>query len=282
MKATFPMQSVVKCRLEGGHRKYLGSIRVGMPMYKYVNGVEDERKAPASRYRAGATKTVGGIELVYIPGGHFMMGAPDGEGNDNENPRHKVRVSGFWMGKYEVTQGQFEAVMGRNQGYFKGDIRRPVENVSWYDAQSFCEKLSVKHGVRARLPYEAEWEYACRAGSAMQYYWGDNMDGNYCWCGNNSGNTTHSVGGKRPNAFGLYDMSGNVWEWCMDWYDEDYYRNSPEVNLRGPSTGQYRVLRGGSWYDDENSIRSAYRGIGNPGGRSGCGGFRVVVSAVPE
>ena len=282
MKATFPMQSVVKCRIEGRHRKYLGSIRVGMPMYKYVNGVEDERKAPAQRHRAGAAKTVGGIELVYIPGGPFMMGAPDGEGNDNENPRHKVTVSGFWMGKYEVTQGQYEVVMGNNPSYFKGDTRRPVGQVTWHDAQLFCKKFSTKHGVRARLPYEVEWEYACRAGSTTQYYWGDSMDGNYCWCGNNSENITHSVGGKRPNAFGLYDMSGNVWEWCTDWYDENHYRNNPAVNLRGPSSGQYRVIRGGSWYDDEYSIRSAYRGIGNPGGRSSCGGFRVVVPAVAE
>ncbi|HQP50258.1 MAG TPA: SUMF1/EgtB/PvdO family nonheme iron enzyme [Spirochaetota bacterium] len=232
------------------------------------------------RYRPGQVKRMGGMDFVFVPGGYFMMGSPDGEGYDREHPRHKVYVSPFWMGKYEVTQAQYQAVMGTNPSNFTGDIRRPVEQVSWNDLVSFCEKFSAKHSVRARLPREAEWEYACRGGTTTRYYWGDNEDGNYCWYYGNSGNTTHPVGQKRPNAFGLYDMSGNVWEWCMDWYDEHYYRNSPEVNPAGPASGSFRVLRGGSWGVDVDGGRSASRGGCDPGGRNYFGGFRVVVPAV--
>lgn len=315
IEATLPMLTVVKCRLEGKYSKYLSSVQLGMPVYKYVRGVEKERKDPVRRYQAGNTKTVGGIELVYIPGGSFMMGSPDCEGMGDEHPRHRVTVSSFWMGKFEVTQGQYEGVMGKNPSNFQGDSRRPVEQVTWYDALEFCNALSLRAGHRPaytidktrkdpnntyqndqlkwtfrvvpgsngfRLPYEAEWEYAARGGTTTWYYWGNSMDGNYCWYYVNSGRLTHTVGEMRPNAFGLYDMSGNVWEWCMDWYGEHYYRNSPVTNPVGATSGLSRVHRGGSWNSGGNNIRSALRNYSAPGSRYSYYGFRVVVSAVPE
>ncbi|HQP50383.1 MAG TPA: formylglycine-generating enzyme family protein [Spirochaetota bacterium] len=316
----------MKCRLEGKYSKYLSSVQLGMPVYKYVRGVEKERKDPVRRYQAGDTKTVGGIELVYIPGGSFMMGSPDGEGGSDEHPRHKVTVSPFWMGKYEVTQALYQTVMGRNPSWFcktgagsnrvqKDTSRYPVEQVSWYDAVEFCNTLSRHAGRRPayiidktrqdsnntssydrfrwtvrvvsgsngfRLPYEAEWEYACRAETTMRYYWGESVDGNCCWYGNKSGTMTHPVGGKRPNAFGLYDMSGNVEEWCMDWYDENYYRISPEVNPQGPASGGGRVLRSGSWNSFDSNIRSAHRDYGIPINKYSFLGFRVILSGGAE
>ncbi len=227
----------------------------------------------------GTAKTVGGMEFVYIRGGEFMMGSPDGEGYSNEHPRHLVKVGGFWMGKFEVTQNQYEDIVGNNPSYFKGLFRGsyPVETVSWNDARQFCQKFSQKYSVQARLPYEAEWEYACRAGSTTSYYWGDVFDGNYLWYYGNSGNTTHAVGGKLPNAWGLYDMSGNVWEWCEDWY-ETYYGSSPYENPTGPGSGSYRVLRGGSWDNNDDGSRPAYRDRNDPTGGNISNGFRVVLS----
>ncbi|HSV97789.1 MAG TPA: formylglycine-generating enzyme family protein [Spirochaetota bacterium] len=226
----------------------------------------------------GKEKTVGGIVFVYIPGGSFMMGSPEGEGGDDEHPQHRVTLDGFWMSKYEVTQAQYEAVMGNNPSNFEG-ADRPVENVSWNDATEFCARLAARSGTTVRLPTEAEWEYACRAGTAARYYWGDEMNGDYCWYYGNSGSETHPVGGKKPNAWGLYDMSGNAWEWCRDWYDENYYRSSPSVNPPGPESGQYRVLRGGSWSSGVISNRSALRAWREPGYRGvAYGGFRVVLA----
>ncbi len=216
---------------------------------------------------------------MYIKGGEFWMGSPDGAGKIYERPQHKVQLSGFWIGKYEVTQGEYEALMGKNSSCFKGDARRPVENVSWHDAKEFCAKFSSKYGVTARLPTEAEWEYAARAGTTTAYYWGDNIDGNYCWYEDNSGLETHPVGEKRPNAWGLYDMAGNVCEWCEDWYALDYYSKSSAKDPKGPLSGSDRVLRGGSWYFSGDLARSAYRDRGLPAGHGGSYGFRVVLSA---
>lgn len=208
----------------------------------------------------GAVKTVGGMEFVFIKGGEFMMGSPDGKGSTNQHPQHRVKVSGFWMGKYEVTQQQYRAISGTNPSHFKGD-NLPVENVNWIDAKNFCEKFSRKYSVQARLPFEAEWEYACRAGTTTVYYWGDGIDGNYFWNSDNSGETPHAPGGKRPNAWGLYDMIGNVEEWCEDWYGEDYYRSSPCENPTGPDTGErrFRVVRGGSWSHHADYLSSSFR-----------------------
>ena len=194
-----------------------------------------------------------------------------------EHPRHRVILAGFWMGRYEVTQAQYKAVMGKNPSYFKGDGRRPVEQVSWHNAVEFCTRFGAKHGVAVRLPTEAEWEYAARAGSTTAYYWGDGIDGNYLWYYENSGNTTHRVGEKLPNRLGLYDMAGNVWEWCQDRYGEYYYRISPEWDPKGPDRGQKQVLRGGSWDGCEYDNRSAIRCSDYPYGGDNGIGFRVVV-----
>lgn len=244
----------------------------------------------------GKTKTIGGVEFVYIPGGEFMMGSPEGEGSNGEHPQHQVKLDGFWMGKYEMTQAQYESVMGNNPSNFKGS-NLPVESVSWNDAVSFCERFGAKYGAQVRLPTEAEWEYACRAGTTTRYYWGDNA-GEACRYGNVADKSAKSkysdwtvvgcndgyvqtapVGSFAPNAWGLYDMSGNVWEWCADRYGEKYYGSSPNNNPKGPGAGESRVLRGGSWLDLDLSIRSAYRDWGGPGNRSSSDGFRLVLVA---
>jgi formylglycine-generating enzyme required for sulfatase activity len=148
-----------------------------------------------------------------------------------------------------------------------------VDQVSWNDVMEYCKKADV------RLPTEAEWEYAARAGSTTKYYWGKRMDGDYAWYGGNSGSKTHPGGQKKSNVFGLYDMSGNVWEWCSDWYDGKYYASSPSQNPKGASGGSYRVKRGGSWINNPAYLRSASRNYGNPDGRYRIIGFRVAFPA---
>ncbi len=220
------------------------------------------------------------LEMVYVRGGTFQMGSPDSERDreSNEGPVHPVELDGFWMGKFEVTQEQYESIMRSNPSHFKGS-KNPVERVSWNDAKSFCDKLSQKTGQTFRLPTEAEWEYACRAGSSTAYCFGDDVSqlADYAWYVSNSGRRTHPVGGKRPNAWGLYDMHGNVCEWCGDWYASDYYENSPSKNPTGPASGNGRMLRGGGWDFIPCLCRSAFRSGTDPSytlyGRFG---FRVV------
>ena len=202
----------------------------------------------------------------------------------------------FYLGIHEVTQGQYRAVMGDNPSHFKGSGDLPVEQVSWLDAVEFCNKLSElenrtpfyrvdgigglhRRGEGYRLPTEAEWEYACRAGSATRYPFGDDagMLGEHAWYGSNADRRTQSVGQKLPNAWGIHDMLGNVWEWCGDWYDETYYASSPGSDPSGPSTASPRVIRGGCWSGDPRIARSAYRyGLG-PGYRSSSLGFRLAL-----
>jgi len=221
-----------------------------------------------------------GMKLILIPPGEFMMGSPDSEKyrHSNEVPQHRVRISkGFYMSVTEITQAQWKAIKENNPSNFKGS-NLPVEQVSWNDAIEFCNKLNQKERKSYRLPTEAEWEYACRAGSATRFYFGDNdsMLSDYAWYHENSGNETHPVGQKKPNAFGLYDMHGNVWEWCSDWYDANYYSNSSGVDPQGPASGQIRVLRGGSWFYIPWHCRSANRLRSTPDGRGDGSGFRVV------
>jgi len=204
------------------------------------------------------TNTIG-MKFVYIPPGEFRMGGRNGL--DNEKPVHRVRTTrGFYLGMCEVTQGQYEAVVGKNPSHFRG-AANPVEAVSWNEAVEFCRKLSRKTGETYRLPTEAEWEYACRAGAVTKYAFGDSDEAldEYAWHSGNSGGKTHAVGGRKPNAFGLYDMHGNVREWCADCYDKDYYANSPEEDPSGPATGKSRVLRGGCWDYVPGSCRSGLR-----------------------
>ncbi len=231
-----------------------------------------------------------GMKLVYIPAGEFMMGSPSSESQrySEEGPQHRVKISkGFYMDIYEVTQEQYQAVMGSNPSHFKGD-NLPVEHVSWDMAVDFCRKLTQKEGKTYRLPTEAEWEYACRAGTNTPFYFGEtistdqaNYAGNYIYGNGRKGTyrqKTMTVGSFQPNAFGLYDMHGNVTEWCQDWYGE-YYSNSPSVDPEGPGSGQYRILHGGSWGWGNNprNCRCSVRFRQKPGHRSKHIGFRVVV-----
>ena len=197
----------------------------------------------------------------------------------NEKPAHPVLISRpFYMGKYTVTQEQYQALMGTNPSGFKG-ANLPVEQVSWKDATAFCQKLSEKHTAQVQLPTEAQWEYACRAGTRTRFYSGNletDLDA-VAWYAANSKNMTHPVGQKKANAFGLYDMLGNVWQWSADYFDEEYYSVASKVDPAGPKEGAYRVLRGGSWYDLPWNCRSAYRNLSSPVNRLSVNGFRVVL-----
>ncbi|MBD2336670.1 SUMF1/EgtB/PvdO family nonheme iron enzyme [Calothrix sp. FACHB-156] len=232
------------------------------------------------------------LEMVQIPGGTFMMGSPPGEAQreNDEGPQHQVKVPGFFMGKYEVTQAQYQAIMEKNPSNFKGETR-PVEQVSWDDAVEFCRKLSQKTGRKYRLPSEAEWEYACRAETTTPFYFGEtittdlvNYNGNYPYASAPKGEyrqQTTPVGKFPPNAFGLYDMHGNIWEWCLDTYHKNYNEAPTDGSawLSG-NDNDSRVLRGGSWYDGARRCRSANRNYVTRADRGSLVGFRVVAVAV--
>ena len=211
----------------------------------------------------------------HVPDGAFMMGSPEHETgrNNDEGQRWVILSKPFRMGTHEVTQAQYQAVMGNNPSHFKGG-NLPVEMVSWHDAVEFCRRLSARTGYRARLPTEAEWEYACRAGTPTAFHTGvDAIQPNQA---NISGRQTVPVGSYPANAFGLFDMHGNVWEWCADWYAN--YEDKT-FDPQGPANGQHRVLRGGSWYDinQMDLCRSARRYNHHPDDRYAAVGFRVVL-----
>jgi formylglycine-generating enzyme required for sulfatase activity len=249
----------------------------------------------------------GGVKmtLVLIPAGEFMMGSPPTPSPEQlqklyagelvwyqgEFPQHRVKITKpFWLGKTEVTQAQWQAVMGNNPSKFAGKPQNPVEMVTWHDCQEFLQKLSARVaqppaavGAKAkaplpqfRLPTDAEWEYACRAGAPIQFYFGDAAQtlGDYAW-GGNAGGMTQPVGRKKPNAWGLHDMAGNVYEWCEDWFAP--YDKEPQNDPKGPPSGAARVERGGSWYDDDAGpfrCASRYNLLG-PSDRRDRGGFRA-------
>ncbi len=225
------------------------------------------------------TEPVTGMEFVSVPAGKFMMGDVFGDGYDGEKPVHEVRLNSFYMGKYPVTQGQWKKVMGSNPSHFKKGDSYPVEKVSWDDVNEFIRKLfALNQGKHVfRLPTEAEWEYAARSGGKKEKYAGGDYIDDLAWYDGNSGSETHPVGQKKPNGLGIYDMSGNVWEWCADWYGP--YGSGAVSNPSGPSSGSVRVYRGGSWFNVAGNCRSANRNRGGPGGRNGGLGFRVL--AVP-
>jgi len=250
------------------------------------------------------------MKLVRIEAGEFLMGTskdqvdqlmrlfPDSKREyfDDEQPQHPVKISRpFFLGIHEVTQGQYQAVMGNNPSDFKGSDDMPVENVSWVDAVRFCNKLSEREkrtppyridgsevtivaGNGYRLPTEAEWEYACRAKSTTLYPFGDEASklDEHAWHTSNAESKTHTVGRKIPNAWGLYDMVGNVWEWCADGYDEKYYDSSPPADPPGTVGPSLRVFRGGSWSYNPRGCRPASRGRGVPGYGLILLGFRVA------
>jgi formylglycine-generating enzyme required for sulfatase activity len=258
-----------------------------------------DRSAPATGkgfYRA--VQTGAPTNMVFIPPGTFRMGSPTNEVDrlDDEGPQTAVTISrGFWMGKYDVTQGEYLAVMGRNPSYFTTnqgyslDLTRPVETVSWFGATNYCGTLTQRERAAGRiatnsvyrLPTEAEWEYACRGWTSTRFSYGDDPGytnlTDYAWYSDNSGGMTHPVGHKLPNPWGLYDMHGNVWEWCQDWWS-DSLPGGIAVDPQGPVTGSPRVIRGAYWDDFARDCRSAVRGGGDPG-VSGSGlGFRVLLA----
>ena len=221
------------------------------------------------------------FQMVEVRGGTFTMGATSEQASDafdDEKPAHSVTLSSYYIGKTEVTQELWQAVMGSNPSYFKGN-RKPVEKVSWEDCQTFISKLNSLTGKNFHLPTEAEWEFAARGGikSKGYKYSGSNTLGDVAWYLNNSGDTTHDVGTKSPNELGLYDMSGNVWEWCNDWYGN--YSSSPSNNPTGPSRGSDRVSRGGSFGSNSARFyRSSNRGNYTPVLRIGGLGLRLCLS----
>ena len=274
-----------------------------------------DKSAPATGrrfYRAVAMEAP--PNMVFIPPGTFRMGSPTNEVDryDNEGPQMDVIISrGFWMGKYEVTQAAYETVMGSNPSYFNGvrdwpepgtdygvDLTRPVETVSWDDAVAYCAALTERERTAGRiaadvyrLPTEAEWEYACRAGTSTRFSYGDDPGytnlTNYAWYGNNSGDETHGVGQKLPNPWGLYDMHGNVWEWCQDWWS-DQLPGGIALDPQGPTLASpqrpYRVIRGGSWWNWNVSARNCrsatreYVGGGSPDAWQYFFGIRAVLA----
>jgi len=266
----------------------------------------------------GSITSPTGIVMVSIPAGTFIMGSPTSEANrESYETQHSVTLSGFKMSKYLVTQEQYQAVMGNNPSGFSSNPqnletqgKRPVEQVSWYDALVFCNKLSIKEGLTPaysisgktnpaewgtvptgsnatwnavvivvgstgyRLPTEAQWEYACRAKTTTAYNTGNTISDNTGWYESNSGGTTHEVGKKPVNAWGLHDMHGNVWEWCWDWYDS--YSSGAQTDPMGASSGTDRVVRGGGWNISAEWLRSAFRNGIYPSGSSDALGFRLV------
>jgi formylglycine-generating enzyme required for sulfatase activity len=266
----------------------------------------------AAQSASGSRSSAPKIEMVQIRGGTFTMGSPTSEANRNsDETQHQVRLTkGFYLGKYPVTQAQYLAVTGTNPSYFTGPVspetstaNRPVEQVTWYDAVEFCNKLSEKEGLAPvytitgrtpaagypitaatvtpdwskngyRLPTEAQWEYACRAGTATAYNTGATISDSTGWYVYNSGDRTHSVGEKPANAYGLYDMHGNVYEWCWDRYGD--YDRGAQTDPTGAVSGSGRVERGGAWDDDGQNLRSAYRSDSDPSHRDYGIGFRLV------
>jgi eukaryotic-like serine/threonine-protein kinase len=243
-------------------------------------------------HTATATLSIGKdvkIEMIWLESGEFVMGSPDSETGRtaDEGPSTRVYLSGFWMSRTPVTQAQYQAVINHNPSRFKGS-NRPVEQVSWFDAMEFCQSLSQMTGQTFTLPTEAQWEYACRAGSTTPFAFGEcldtddaNYDGENPLGECNQGNflrATWPVDSGRANDWGLKDMHGNVWEWCLDWYDETYYAIRPTANPSGPEAGTWRVLRGGSFNAPAQACRSANRGYSDPESHIYIG-FRIVLPA---
>ena len=252
-----------------------------------------KRKAPSDSPEGqgdtqSETKTESGVEMIRLPGGRFTMGDKD----EIDAPLHEVVISPFYMDKYLVTQEEYQRVMGKNPSRWKGSTN-PVEQVRWSDAVRYCNARSRLEGLQAcydlsawecdfdangyRLPTEAEWEYACRAGTKMAYYFGNDPSKlkDHAWFKQNAGSKPRPVGQKRPNPWGLYDMHGNVWEWCNDFYKVDYYQESPQENPKGPATGETKVVRGGAWKFSAESCRSGYRYNEDPGYADICFGYDI-------
>jgi formylglycine-generating enzyme required for sulfatase activity len=250
---------------------------------KAPNDVPKKSADAQSEIRAEA-----GAEMALLPAGRFTMG----DEKEVDATPHEVAVSSFYIDKYPVTQEQYKKVMEENPSRWKAD-KNPVEQVRWSDAVKYCNARSLKEGLQPcydlqtwqcnfeangyRLPTEAEWEYACRAGSKTVYFFGNDLSKltDFAWVDSNAGGKPRQVGQKQPNPWGLYDMHGNVWEWCNDFYQVDYYQESPEENPRGPETGETKVVRGGAWKFSADSCRSGYRYNEDPGYSDVCFGYDI-------
>ncbi len=229
-------------------------------------------------HAAGSTWTepVTGMVFVWVPKGCFEMGSNSSDAYPDEHPVHKVCVDGFWIGKYEVTQGQWKRLMHNNPSYFKYGDNYPVEQVSWSGAKKFISQLNQKTGPGFALPTEAQWEYAARSGGKNQKYSGGNDADRFAWYGNWLFGSTQPVGTKAPNGLGIYDMSGNVWEWCEDVYDRNAYSKHDLNNPLVESGGSFRVYRGGCWYSNSRFVRCANRVRLSASGAGSYQGFRLI------
>ena len=277
-------------------------LELGPTLKLYTGGIEwigHERPSPsAAAVSPGVAATSPSptnlAGMVWIPAGEFVMGSPTEEtGRDpDESPQTRVVIPrGFWVGKCEVTQGDYQKLIGVNPSNETGDANRPVERVSWFDAMEYCKKLTqacetqgkLPEGYGYRLPTEAEWEYACRAGTTARFGYGEDKSGTqlgaYAWFSRNSDSMTHPVGTKQPNAWGLFDMHGNVWEWCVDRW-EDSLPGGTITNSVRIASGRLRVARGGSWLYDAKACRSANRDDYSPWDRCSDIGFRVVLAPI--
>jgi formylglycine-generating enzyme required for sulfatase activity len=260
-----------KTQLPEDHVKLLGD-------FYFLSRDEKTNPTPVVKRRTSTSKPKADLlpyepEMIFVRGGTFSMGSNE---SDDEKPIHNVTISDFYMGKTEVTQAQWEAVMGDNPSYFKNCSSCPVESVSWDDIQIYLTKLNKLTGKSYRLPTEAEWEYAARGGvsSVGTLYAGANDANTVAWNNSNSSTKVHEVATKKANELGLYDMTGNVWEWCSDWYGS--YTASNQTNPTGVRSGTYRVLRGGSWYRTPG-LPSSVSACGTPDYRNHGIGFRVVL-----
>ena len=255
--------------------------RDGKTVSKTINVTQSGGDSSVKLTFGNQTFTVNGVSftMIVVKGGTFQMGATSSHADNDEKPVHNVTLSDYYIGETEVTQELWQAVMGKNPSYSKGN-KKPVEQVSWNDCQEFIKKLNQLTGKNFRLPTEAEWEYAARGGNkSLDYkYSGSGIVGSIAWCDGNSGSKTHDVKTKQANELGIYDMSGNVWEWCQDWYDSGYYSSSPVNNPTGPTSGSRRVLRGGSWYGYARNCRVSSRNNYYPDFSSDSLGLRLSLS----
>ncbi len=234
-------------------------------------------EASATNHSLRLVETLAGIELVLIPGGRFEMGDSGGDGSENERPAHTVTLSAFYLGRVPVTQGQWLRAMPDNPSSFQRGETYPVEQVGWGDVQAFVDLLNRAGSGHFRLPSEAEWEYAARSGGRRERYAGSDTLEEVAWFEANSRGATHPVGQKKPNGLGLHDMSGNVWEWCLDRFDPVAYHQHPPMNPVWTLEGQDRVIRGGSWNLDAWSARCTRR-FGYPPEFAGPAlGFRLLM-----
>ena len=254
-------------------------LMAGVATFTACDKDDDKKDNTEKKDPQGKDEQPINIEMVTVQGGTFTMGGTSEQGSDadyDENPTHSVTLSSYQIGKYEVTQELWKEIMGTNPSHFTGNDNRPVENVRWDEVREFITKLNAKTGKEYRLPTEAEWEFAARGGNQSQgyKYSGSNTIGDVAWYWDNANETTHPIGKKSPNELGIYDMSGNVWEWCSDYSNS--YSSSAQTNPKGPNSGGERVLRGGSWGDYAMECRVSNR-HSSPGYSTEFQGFRLAL-----